>query len=106
MDQDIRIQIRKYLKGKISSDACECCGKERLIVIDGVCIWCLKLIISYLQNQFGERTTVIQHQPKLRPIPTVRVPGRVVRMTPEEVEEMSSGAHKVKPKQGFEWIDT
>jgi hypothetical protein len=113
MTEEIRIKIRKYLKGKISSDVCECCGKERLIVIDGVCIWCLRLITEYLRSQFGTKKVVTQ--PRLTPVfkgedeeieevsqrPQLKI--RKVKLEPGEIAEMSHGARKVKPKQAFEW---
>ena len=49
-------QVKKYLKGKISSSSCECCSRDCLVTVDGVCLRCMRAIIFFLKRQFASGT--------------------------------------------------
>ena len=109
------IKVRRYLKGKIASDSCRCCSRDCLVVIDGVCLRCMKLIILYLKNQFAPGSSKNNGRFRIRERPSVKF--SPVTFTKEELREMKSGAKPILkkeverspsnlPQRGFAWIDT
>ena len=127
MKKKRRIQVRRYLKGKISSDTCVCCNKDCLVVVDGLCLKCMKAIISFLKAQFSSRDAGVDVEDDF----PVRIRGKIrpTRFSKQELREMGHGSILVKkrkhprreveededlediprrraPKSGFAWTDT
>lgn len=105
-------KINRYLKGKIESGECICCGSLSLITISGICLKCWKAVSNYLTASFGKKKS------KKRRIVTTRTTRSVpvipkVDFSPEEIAEMSQGAVPIKKRvkvsqrdRNFKWKET
>ena len=119
-----KIRVRKFLKGKIGSSRCTCCGIDCLITVSGLCLKCMRRILIYLNETFsnggGSPSTTVVRRPKKF---------KRAMFDSKELAQMSGGArrkhlkkkkrfrhlededipvrrqHPGKLRQGFEWTD-
>jgi len=113
-------KLREFLRGRIGSGDCLCCGKYSvigLVIRDGLlCFKCMKLVIKYITIQVdgnGAVDKVLAKTSKSGPLP----PRKVAKFTAQDLKEMSMGAlvqnltkavmnNVKKEKQDkFRWLD-
>lgn len=82
-------KVITYLKGSVSCGVCEICGKMRIVLIKGMCLKCLRKIVTKLLPSGKE--TKQQSYKTIIPI--------------EEVEEMKKGAFAHEENSGVEQVN-
>lgn len=103
-------KIRQYLKGRITSGVCKSCEGDCLVLVNDLCLSCIRAILLYLRRQFGGALRRGLRAGKRKRVKELPHP----RFSKQELEEMALNSEvrqlgrsrRPVSKSGFAWIDT